>query len=261
MSPPLGSRGLLRRLAIQSQNCEGALAGRHSKTVAFVAFLALTTFGALATASAQPADINAINKAFQDHYARGNYPAAQIDAQELERLVKARFGADHAYYAVALRKLGIVFQAQGKLGEAEELLKRALAISEQALGNSHPDVAQALHNLAMVYGRQGKYGDAEELNKRALAIREKALGFRKIGEQHREPQPQHDLEFECEVLSSSHQIADQYDGRQDGDDLEHEHDRILDQNPRIELPEGRADGRNHDLGIEQCRDRHLFAQL
>ena len=88
------------------------IAGRRSKTVAFVAILALTTFGALATASAQPADIKAIDKAFQDHYARGNYAAAQIDAQELERLVKARFGADHAYYAVALNKLGIAFQAQ-----------------------------------------------------------------------------------------------------------------------------------------------------
>src|SRR6266487_4367314 len=101
---------------------------RRSKTVDSVAFLALATFGALATASAQPADINAIDKAFQDHYARGNYSAAQIDAQELERLVKARFGADHPYYAVALNRLGIVVQAQGKLGEAEELLKRALAI-------------------------------------------------------------------------------------------------------------------------------------
>src|SRR6266511_6056532 len=146
-------------------------AGRRSKMVAFVAILALTTFGALATASAQPADIKAIDKAFQDHYARGNYPAAQIDAQELERLVKARFGADHAYYAFSLRKLGIVFQAQGKLGEAEELLKRALAISEQALGNSHPDLAQALHNLALVSWNQGKYSEAEGLYKRAVAER------------------------------------------------------------------------------------------
>jgi tetratricopeptide (TPR) repeat protein len=143
------------------------IAGRRSKMVAFVAILALTTFGALATASAQPADIKAIDKAFQDHYARGNYPAAQIDAQELERLVKARFGADHAYYAVALRKLGIVFQAQGKLGEAEELLKRALAISEQALGNSHPDVAQALHNLAMVYWPWSMGGKASMATRRS----------------------------------------------------------------------------------------------
>jgi len=43
---------------------------RRSKTVAFVAILAVTTFGALATTSAQPADIKAVDKAFQDHYAR-----------------------------------------------------------------------------------------------------------------------------------------------------------------------------------------------
>ena len=76
------------------------IAGRGSKTVAFLAILALLTFGALATALAQPADIKAIDEAFQDHYARGNYPAAEIDAQKLERLAKARFGADHPYYAV-----------------------------------------------------------------------------------------------------------------------------------------------------------------
>ena len=66
-------------------------AGRCSKTVSFAAILALTTLGALATSSAQRADIKAIDKAYKDHYARENYRAAQIDAQELERLVKARF--------------------------------------------------------------------------------------------------------------------------------------------------------------------------
>ena len=44
------------------------ITGRRSKTVAFFAILVLTTFGALATASAQPADIKAIDKAWQDHY-------------------------------------------------------------------------------------------------------------------------------------------------------------------------------------------------
>jgi tetratricopeptide (TPR) repeat protein len=150
--------------------------GRCSKTVAFVAILALTTFGALATASAQRADIKAIDKALKDHYSRGNYPAAQIDAQELERLVKARFGADHAYYALALNKLGIVCWKQGKYTEAEGLFKRALAIREKALGANHPDVGQTLNNLALVYGAQVKYTEAEGLFKRALAIREKALG-------------------------------------------------------------------------------------
>ena len=104
------------------------IAGRRSKTVAFIAILALLTFGALATASAQPADIKAIDKAFQDHYARGNYPAAEIEAQKLERLAKARFGADHTYYALALNKLGLVYWKQDRYSEAEGLFKRALAI-------------------------------------------------------------------------------------------------------------------------------------
>jgi tetratricopeptide (TPR) repeat protein len=112
----------------------------------------------------------------QDHYARGNYSAAQIDAQELERLAKARFGADHPDYAIALNKLALVYRAQGKYGEAEGLLKRALVIRERALGANHSDVGQTLHNLALVYRDQGKHGEAEGSNKRALAIREKALG-------------------------------------------------------------------------------------
>jgi hypothetical protein len=63
------------------------IAGRRSKTVAFVAILAALIFGALATASAQRADIVVIDKAFQGYYARGNYLAAQIEAQKLEQLV------------------------------------------------------------------------------------------------------------------------------------------------------------------------------
>ena len=63
------------------------------------------------------------------------------------------------------------------------------------------------------------------------------------------------------LRASGHEVADQDDGGERGDDLEHEHDRILHQGPRIELDEGRADRRNHDLGIEQRRDRHAFAQL
>ena len=142
------------------------IAGRRSKTVAFITILALLTFGALAAASAQPADIKAIDNAFQDRYAHGNYPAAQIDAQKLERLVKARFGADHPDYAVALNKLGIVFLAEGKYSEAEGLYKRALAIREQTNGEGHPFVGQVLNNLALVYVAQAKYTEAVGLFER-----------------------------------------------------------------------------------------------
>ena len=131
-----------------------------------MAILALTTFGTLATASAQPADIIAVNKAFQDHYARGNYPAAHTDAQELERRVKARFGADHPYYAAALNKLAIVYWKQRKYSEAEALHKRALAIREKVLGANNPDVGRTLHNLALVHWAQHKYSEAEVVQAR-----------------------------------------------------------------------------------------------
>src|SRR5215472_15826155 len=120
------------------------IAGRRSKTVAFVAILlALLTFGALATASADPRDLA---------------QSADIAA------------------AQALHSRGLAAWREGKYSEAEGLYKRALAIREKALGASHPDVAWTLNNLALVYRDQGKYMEAAGLFERALAIRKKALG-------------------------------------------------------------------------------------
>ena len=46
-------------------------------------------------------------------------------------------------------------QAQGKLDEAEPLIRRDLAISEKALGPDHPDVAITLNNLALLLKVRG----------------------------------------------------------------------------------------------------------
>ena len=78
------------------------IVGRRSKTIAFVAILALTTFGALATASAQPAASGAR---------------------------RGLSGRRHNYRA--LNNLALVYQAQGKYTEAEGLFKRALAIRKK----------------------------------------------------------------------------------------------------------------------------------
>ena len=85
-------------------------------------------------------------------------------------------------------------------------------------------------------------------------------GLREVGEQNRQPQPQDDLEREAKVAAPRDQITNEEDGGQDRDDLEHEHDRVLDQRARIELDECRADRRDDDLGVEQCRYRHLLAK-
>ena len=43
-----------------------------------------------------------------------------------------------------------ISQAQGKLDEAEEPTRRALAVWEKALGPDHPTVAAGLNNLALL---------------------------------------------------------------------------------------------------------------
>ena len=68
-----------------------------------------------------------------------------------------------------------LYEAQGRYTDAEPLMKRALAITEKALGPEHPDVGACLDNLAALYVAQARYTDAEPLYKRALDIVEKAL--------------------------------------------------------------------------------------
>src|ERR1700719_1285427 len=121
---------------------------RLGRLSGIVLSLALAVCTVLTPALAQRADIDAMYKAFQENYARGNYPAAQIEAQKLEQAVKARVGINHPGYAAVLASLANVYFLQGKYAEAEGLYKRALAIREQALGANHPDVAQTLNNLA-----------------------------------------------------------------------------------------------------------------
>jgi tetratricopeptide (TPR) repeat protein len=63
-----------------------------------------------------------------------------------------------------------------RYAEAESLLLRALAISEQQLGPEDPGTATSLNLLALLYVKYGKYAEAEPLLQRALAISEQQFG-------------------------------------------------------------------------------------
>ena len=86
------------------------------------------------------------------------------------------FGSEHPNTATSLNNLAELYRAQGRYGEAEPLMKRALASDEKALGPNHTDVGTDLNNLALLHYAQGRYTDAEPLFKRSLGIQEKALG-------------------------------------------------------------------------------------
>ena len=61
--------------------------------------------------------------------------------------------------------------------KSEKFYRRALAITEKALGKDHPDVAKILEELAGMLGYfKGDMDDAMPLLERALAIQEKVLG-------------------------------------------------------------------------------------
>ena len=72
--------------------------------------------------------------------------------------------------------LAFLLQNQGKYAEAEPLFRRAIEISEKALGKEHPTVATDYNNLAVLLQDQGKYAEAEPLYRRAIEIDEKTLG-------------------------------------------------------------------------------------
>jgi tetratricopeptide (TPR) repeat protein len=80
--------------------------------------------------------------------------------------------------AVAWGGLGALAVQRGHPTEAIPLLRRAVRLKSQALGNTHPDLGLALHNLAAAYYRTGRKAVAHATLIRALSILEPRLGTR-----------------------------------------------------------------------------------
>ncbi|KAH0541264.1 hypothetical protein FGG08_004269 [Glutinoglossum americanum] len=77
----------------------------------------------------------------------------------------------------SLSRLGILYQGQGKLTEAEATYQRALVGAEELLDPGHNLTLDTVNNLGNLYLEQGKFKEAEAMFKRALAGYEKALGL------------------------------------------------------------------------------------
>ncbi len=75
--------------------------------------------------------------------------------------------------ATSLNNLAVLYQAQGKYTEAEPLYKRALAITEKALGPEHPTMATTLENYATLLLMTNREAEAVKIEARAEAIRAK----------------------------------------------------------------------------------------
>jgi tetratricopeptide (TPR) repeat protein len=76
----------------------------------------------------------------------------------------------------AVHLLGLLYADQGKLGEAEQMYKRALRGWEEALGPTHTSTLDTVNNMGNLYSNQGKLGEAEKMYERALHGYKEVLG-------------------------------------------------------------------------------------
>jgi tetratricopeptide (TPR) repeat protein len=79
-------------------------------------------------------------------------------------------GKDHPIVATGLSNLAALLCATNRLGEAEPLYRRALAISEASLGKDHPEVARDLNTLVRLLQDNDQLDEAEPLMRRMVAI-------------------------------------------------------------------------------------------
>jgi tetratricopeptide (TPR) repeat protein len=88
----------------------------------------------------------------------------------------AELAADPREEATGLNNLALLLMGTNRPGEAEQLLRRALAIDEKSSGTDHPSVAIHLNNLAGLLQASNRLAQAEPFYRRALAIDEKSSG-------------------------------------------------------------------------------------
>jgi eukaryotic-like serine/threonine-protein kinase len=78
--------------------------------------------------------------------------------------------------SITLTSLGGLLTRRGDHAGAEPLLREAVDVRRQLLGDDHPRTAVALNNLARAYQAQARYDEAEPLLRESLEIRRRALG-------------------------------------------------------------------------------------
>ncbi len=85
-------------------------------------------------------------------------------------------GEDHPHTLISINNIGLLLQEQGKLGEAEPLLREALQRRRRVLGDDHPGTLISINNMGSLLQEQGKLDQAEPLLREALTGRRKKLG-------------------------------------------------------------------------------------
>jgi tetratricopeptide (TPR) repeat protein len=86
------------------------------------------------------------------------------------------FGFQCEKAANLLNQAGCYLRARGQFRLVEPLLRQAVEIRRQVLGEQHPFFATSLNNLAVLYRSTGRHIEAEPLYRQAMEIRRRVLG-------------------------------------------------------------------------------------
>jgi tetratricopeptide (TPR) repeat protein len=100
--------------------------------------------------------------------AESHLTEAMTMADQFEDKDKRRF--------LAREMLADLRQRQGRVNDAEPLLKQALEVRKLRYGPFHQRYAEGLQNLASYYFENERFADAEELSRMVLKILEKQFG-------------------------------------------------------------------------------------
>jgi tetratricopeptide (TPR) repeat protein len=109
-------------------------------------------------------------------HARGEAVAALPHSTRALRIRRAICGPDHLDTAADLALHGAVLVDLGRLDEAEECYRQAMAVFRRRLDDDHYEVAALLANWAALAHLSGRYEQAETLYAQAAAAKQALLG-------------------------------------------------------------------------------------
>jgi CHAT domain-containing protein/Flp pilus assembly protein TadD len=158
--------------------CRDAWCRCRMTSVAALAFMVVWP----AVTQAQPVDPavqwQSLNAQATEAYKAGDYAKGTALAEAGLGLARQMFGDRDPSTLASLNQLALLYDSQGRYGDAEPLYREALQGWREVLGPHHPNTLAGLNNLAALYRAQGRYNDAEPLYREALQGWREVLGPR-----------------------------------------------------------------------------------
>ena len=129
-----------------------------------------------AAESAAEKQFNQLTNQVHSYFQNQQYDKAISTAHKSIDFANQNLGEDHPLTISAIFTLAQLYQALGKLNEAEKQMTLAVSLYDQSFDASELDKAVARESLASIYMAQGKYPPAEKLYVQVLNTKKGLLG-------------------------------------------------------------------------------------